>query len=220
MKILFPCRLLSGWCAIPDREAWKISRPKRAGGLDQGVRGRLGCTAPALVAPASPEHVYLLVGLPGLRLESWTAALPYTPFPPNPSCLQVPSPRALSPSFLAPSCAPWGMGGGGGIGPVPGLFPGLRGLDCAALPASRLGVTCWPGGTGAGTAVASPLTCAPEAGLSPGTSKSPHLLAAASGGGGGGEWRRPYSLLSSAPQTAAPWGLQFPGATINKEQRI
>lgn len=160
------------------------------------MRGRLGCTAPALVAPASPAHVYLPVGLPGLRLARETATLPHTPFPPNPSCLQVLSPRALSLSFFAPSRAPRGMGGGG-IGPAPGLFPGLRGLDRAALPASHLGVTCWPGGTGAGTAAASPLTCAPEAGLSPGDLKEPTPTSSCGrlGGGGSGGGLTPFSAL-------------------------
>lgn len=166
---------------------------------------RLGCTAPTLAPPASPARLYQPVDLPGLCLPSWTVALPHMPsFPPLPGtpavCRSPPQGHFLLPSL--PSRAPhrdW---------PGIRLFPGLCGLDGAPLPECCFSVTCRPGGAGARTAVASAFTCAPEAGLSPGTIMSPRLLATPA------ERWRPHSLLE-----LCSWGLQLPGVAINKELR-
>lgn len=171
------------------------------------MRGRLGCTEPALVTPASPAHVYLPVSLPGLRLARETAALPHTPFPPNPSCLQVPSPRALFSLILCPLPRPSGHGGAGGLALRRVCFQGSAALT--VQPSLRAALVSPAGREGQRQGLQSPPRSPVPQRLDslPGTSKSPHPRAA--GGCRGVEAARlPSQLCSpdcSSLGTAAPW---------------
>ena len=206
MKILFPCRLLSGWCAIPDRVAWKISWPKsRWAGP--------GCAWQAGLHRTCPGHS----SVPRTRLPACESSR-LAPRKGNrrptshalsskPQLPAGPQPKGTFSLILCPLPRPSGHGGAGGLALRRVCFQGSAALT--VQPSLRAALVSPAGREGQRQGLQSPPRSPVPQRLDslPGTSKSPHPRAA--GGCRGVEAARlPSQLCSpdcSSLGTAAPW---------------